>query len=171
MVRRAALSISALALAATLLLNFQGPGQASTLVIGTAGSGSSVASGTTSGSTAEPTTGSTSGSSSGSSSGSTSTATAAPATGTASYRGDLVSTRFGDVQVQVTVTDGAITDVQALALPVGGHSGQISNIVEPLLRSEALAAQSASIDVISGATYTSRGYATSLQSALDAAGL
>ena len=69
------------------------------------------------------------------------------------------------------MTDGKITDVQALALPVGGHSGQISNIVAPMLRSEALAAQSASIDVISGATYTSRGYATSLQSALDAAGL
>jgi uncharacterized protein with FMN-binding domain len=162
MVRRTALSISALALAAALLLNFQGPGQASTLVIGTAGSGSSVSSGTSSGTT--------SGTSSGSS-GSTATATAGPATGTATYTGNLVSTQFGDVQVQITVTDGAITDVQALALPVGGHSGQISNIVAPMLRNEALAAQSASIDVISGATYTSRGYATSLQAALDAAGL
>jgi len=170
MVRRAALSISALALAAILLLNFQGPGQASTLVIGTAGSGSGIASGTSSGAVSDATLAPTSGTTSGSS-GSTATATAGPATGTATYAGDLVSTRFGDVQVQITVTDGAITDVRALALPVGGHSGQISNIVEPLLRSEALAAQSASIDVISGATYTSRGYATSLQSALDAAGL
>jgi len=170
MVRRAALSISALALAATLLLNFQGPGQASTLVIGTAGSGSNVASGTSPGAVAGSTPAATSGTTSGSS-GSTATATAGPASGTATYAGDLISTRFGDVRVQITVTDGAITDVQALALPVGGHSGQISNIVEPMLRSEALAAQSASIDVISGATYTSRGYATSLQSALDAAGL
>ena len=168
MVRRAALSISALALAATLLLNFQGPGEASTLVIGTAGSGSSIASGTSSGAVSGATPAANSGTTSGSSG---PTATAGPVTGTATYAGDLVSTRFGDVQVQITVTDGAITDVQALALPVGGHSGQISNIVEPLLRSEALAAQSASIDVISGATYTSRGYATSLQSALDAAGL
>jgi len=156
MFRRLALSISALALAAALLLNFQGPGQASIAVLDTTSvSGSSISSGPTSGS----------------SSGSTSTATPAPATGTASYTGDLVSTRFGDVKVQVTVTDGTITDVQALALPVGGHSGQISNVVAPLLRSEALAAKSASIDVISGATYTSRAYATSLQSALDAAGL
>lgn len=58
-----------------------------------------------------------------------------------------------------------------MALPTGGHSGRISDEVGPLLRSEALAAQSAQIDVISGATYTSRAYATSLQSALDAAGL
>ena len=156
MFRRLALSISALALAAALLLNFQGPGQVSIAMLDTTSvSGSSISSGPTSGS----------------SSGSTSTATPAPATGTASYTGDLVSTRFGDVKVQVTVTDGTITDVQALALPVGGHSGQISNVVAPLLRSEALAAKSASIDVISGATYTSRAYATSLQSALDAAGL
>ena len=78
--------------------------------------------------------------------------------------------RYGDVQVQVTVSGGAVSDVTALQLPDGdGHSARISSIVEPMLRSEALQAQSASIDLVSGATYTSGAYQQSLQSALDAA--
>jgi uncharacterized protein with FMN-binding domain len=96
-------------------------------------------------------------------------------TGTASssqtVNGSLVSTRFGDVEVQITVSNGAITDVTAVALPSGGRSGQISRYVEPILASEALQAQSSAIDIISGATYTSRAYAQSLQSALDQAGI
>jgi len=80
-------------------------------------------------------------------------------------------TPYGPVQVQITVGGGQINDVQALSLPTGGHSGRISNAVAPMLRSEALTAQSASINVISGATYTSIGYARSLQSAIDAAGI
>jgi uncharacterized protein with FMN-binding domain len=178
MVRRVALSISALALAAVLLLNFQGPGQFTTGALGisrSSGSGSVAAVGSTSGSS----TGSTSGSSSSSSSGSTSSpgsgsgslATTPPATGSASYTGSLIATRYGDVQVRITVSDGVITDVRAVALPVGGHSGRISSIVEPMLRSEAMSAKSASINIISGATYTSLAYAQSLQSAIDAAGL
>jgi uncharacterized protein with FMN-binding domain len=78
---------------------------------------------------------------------------------------------YGPVQVQIVVTNGKIADVRALALPRGGHSGRISQFVEPILRSQALAAQSASIDGISGATFTSSAYAQSLQAALDAAGL
>lgn len=84
--------------------------------------------------------------------------------------GDVVSTRFGDIQVQVTISGGAIADVTALELPSGDrHSSQISNAVEPMLREAALSAQSANIDLVSGATYTSRAYAQSLQSALDQA--
>ena len=75
------------------------------------------------------------------------------------------------MQVQITVASGKLTDVQATRLPSGGRSGQISNYVEPILSSEALQAQSATIDVISGATYTSEAYARSLQSALDKAGI
>jgi uncharacterized protein with FMN-binding domain len=87
------------------------------------------------------------------------------------FTGQDVSMRYGDVQVQVTVSGGAVTDVTALQLPDGdGHSARISSIVEPMLRSEALQAQSASIDLVSGATYTSGAYQQSLQSALDAAG-
>jgi uncharacterized protein with FMN-binding domain len=84
--------------------------------------------------------------------------------------GETVATRFGDVQVQVTISGGTIVDVTALELPSGDRrSAQISDAVEPVLREEALAAQSAEIDLLSGATYTSRAYAQSLQSALDQA--
>jgi uncharacterized protein with FMN-binding domain len=84
--------------------------------------------------------------------------------------GQVVSTRYGDVQVQVTVSGGSITDVTALQLPDrDGHSARISSAVEPMLRSMALQAQSANIDLVSGATYTSGAYRESLQSALDSA--
>ena len=84
--------------------------------------------------------------------------------------GQVVSTRFGDVQVEVVMAAGKITDVVALELPTGRRSGQISNYAGPILRQEALQAQSANIDLVSGATYTSDAYAQSLQSALDQAG-
>jgi uncharacterized protein with FMN-binding domain len=82
--------------------------------------------------------------------------------------GNAVDTPYGTVQVQITLQNGVITDAQALQLPSGGgHTGQISAYAGPQLRSEVLAAQSAQIDTISGATYTSGGYIQSLQSALD----
>ncbi|WP_427016010.1 FMN-binding protein [Pseudarthrobacter sp. P1] len=95
----------------------------------------------------------------------------APAAGpSGTYTGTSVSTRFGNVQVQVTMSAGTITDVTALQLTdVDGRSRQISNRAAPILRSEVLAAQSASVDGVSGATYTSDGYLQSLQSALDQA--
>ena len=84
--------------------------------------------------------------------------------------GSVVQTRFGSVQVQVTIAGGKISAVTALQLPSDRQrSAEISGIVEPMLRSEALTAQSAQIDLISGATYTSDAYAQSLQSALDQA--
>jgi len=84
--------------------------------------------------------------------------------------GDDVPNQFGDVQVQVTFASGKITDVKALQLPFDRRrSAEISQYVEPYLRSEALQAQSAQIDLISGATYTSMSYAQSLQSAIDKA--
>jgi uncharacterized protein with FMN-binding domain len=85
--------------------------------------------------------------------------------------GPTVETRFGPVQVQIEVSGGTITDVLALQLPSGGRSGRISSAAEPTLHDEALAAQSAAIDGVSGATYTSRAYEQSLQAALDQAGL
>jgi uncharacterized protein with FMN-binding domain len=85
--------------------------------------------------------------------------------------GQVVQTRYGDIQVQITVNGTQITDVQALQLPRDrDYSAQISDYVEPYLRQMALQAQSARIDVISGATYTSEGYAMSLQSAIDQLG-
>jgi uncharacterized protein with FMN-binding domain len=70
--------------------------------------------------------------------------------------------------VQVTISGGALTKVTALQLPDrDGRSRQIASTAEPVLREEALTAQSASIDLLSGATFTSEAYAESLQSALD----
>jgi uncharacterized protein with FMN-binding domain len=86
--------------------------------------------------------------------------------------GPVVSTRFGDVEVAVNVTGKRVTDVQAPELPYDRpRSASISQYVAPVLRSEALAAQSAQIDTVSGATYTSDAYAQSLQAALAQAGL
>jgi uncharacterized protein with FMN-binding domain len=86
------------------------------------------------------------------------------------FTGAAVGTVYGTVQVAVTIVGGAVTEVQALQLPSGdGKSQQISNRAEPVLRAEALQAQSASIRNVSGATYTSRGYVQSLQAALDQA--
>lgn len=81
-----------------------------------------------------------------------------------------MQTRFGTVQVQVTVKGGVITDVTALHLTdEEQRSVQISNRAAPLLRSEVLSAQSANVQTIGGATITSDAYLTSLQAALDAA--
>jgi len=104
------------------------------------------------------------------------TATAAPTPGSGASAattidGPVISTRFGEIQVEVVVTSGKLTDVVALQLPAGRRSGSISTYAEPILHQEALQAQSAKIDTVSGATYTSDAYAQSLQAALDQAGL
>jgi uncharacterized protein with FMN-binding domain len=98
----------------------------------------------------------------------TTTTTAADGT----YTGSSVNTRFGSVQVQVTVSGGAITDVTALHLTdADGRSVQISNRAAPVLHDEVLASQSANVSNVSGATYTTQAYLSSVQSALDQAGL
>lgn len=85
--------------------------------------------------------------------------------------GPVISTQYGQIQVEVVVAGGKLTDVVALQLPTGRRSGQISSYVEPILHQEALKAQNASIDLVSGATYTSDAYTQSLQAALNQAGL
>ena len=102
-----------------------------------------------------------------------STANQAASSGVAdgTYAGSTVGTRFGDVQVQVTISGGTITDVTPLQLTDhDGRSVSISNRAAPILRDEVLQAQSASVSFVGGATYTSAGYVQSLQAALDAAG-
>jgi uncharacterized protein with FMN-binding domain len=82
--------------------------------------------------------------------------------------GQAIQIPFGTVQVQLTVQNGTITDVQALQMPSADrHSYAISSYAAPQLRSEVLQTQSAQIHAISGATYTSEGYIQSLQSAID----
>jgi uncharacterized protein with FMN-binding domain len=76
--------------------------------------------------------------------------------------------KWGPVQVEIIVRGTQILDVRPLQLPVGhSRSAQISNQSAPYLRAEVLQAQSARINGVSGATYTSRGYAASVQSAID----
>jgi len=112
-----------------------------------------------------------SGSSGTGTSGTTGSAGAAAKAG-GTYDGDVVQTRFGSVQVQITVKAGTITDVTALKLTDHeGRSVQISNYAAPILRSEGLQAQSADVQTVGGATVTSDAYLTSLQAALDAANL
>ena len=77
---------------------------------------------------------------------------------------------FGIVQVQLTLTNGKITAVTPIQEPQNdGHSADLSSYSIPKLGQEVLSAQSASIDAVSGATYTSLGYAQSVQAALDSA--
>jgi uncharacterized protein with FMN-binding domain len=98
--------------------------------------------------------------------------TATTAAARETVAGSVIRTKFGDVQVQATVQGGHLLDVVALQLPFDRQKSQnISDRAAPMLRAEALAAQSARIDTISGATYTSNAYAQSLQAALDAARL
>lgn len=88
------------------------------------------------------------------------------------FQGDTSQTRWGPVQVEITVADGKITNVSTLQYPSGDRkSMSISNQVLPWLQQEALRAQSANITGISGATYTSTGFITSLASALQKAGI
>jgi uncharacterized protein with FMN-binding domain len=86
------------------------------------------------------------------------------------YKGSLVDTEYGTVQVSATISGGKISQVTALKLTDdGGRSVQISREAVPILRSEVLKAQSTKVDSVSGATYTTEGYLTSLQAALDSA--
>ncbi|MFC7841456.1 FMN-binding protein [Streptomyces sp. NPDC057382] len=83
--------------------------------------------------------------------------------------GDAAQTQYGAVQVRLTMSNGKITQAEAVQAPEGGRSGQITASSVPRLNQAAVAAQSADIDAVSGATYTSAGYKKSLQSALDKA--
>ncbi|MEV7970979.1 FMN-binding protein [Sphaerisporangium sp. NPDC088356] len=92
--------------------------------------------------------------------------------GTRTVTGDAVDTRWGPVQVRITLSGNKITAVDAVVVPdSNGRDREINSFAVPILTHEALAAQSAQIDTVSGATYTSQGYAGSLQSALDKAGV
>lgn len=93
-------------------------------------------------------------------------------TSATTYTGDSVQTRWGPVQVRITVVDGAITVSEAIVYPDGNHEDrEINAFALPVLNQEAVTRQSADIDMVSGATVTSEGYLQSLQSAIDQAHL
>lgn len=104
------------------------------------------------------------------SSSSASSGSGSAGTGTKTVTGDTIQTRWGPVQVRITIKNSRLTEVEAVTYPTDNPRDQeINSYAIPRLRSEALQAQSADIDAVSGATYTSDGYRQSLQSALDSA--
>jgi uncharacterized protein with FMN-binding domain len=164
--RRVALALFSTITGLVILLDFKTHSTTAGTVpaaVGTAGTGTGT--GATSDATSSAGTaaaGSTS--SSGTSSGS--------ASGTKTVTGDSVDTRWGPVQVQITVTNGKVSKANAVVYPSGNPRDQeINAYAIPALNQEAVSASSAKIDMISGATVTSTGYLGSLQSALDKAGL
>jgi uncharacterized protein with FMN-binding domain len=86
------------------------------------------------------------------------------------FTGNAVDVGYGNVQVKITVSNGKITDAQAVQAP-SGRNDRYTNMSVPVLRQRTLAAQSANINGVSGASYTSYGWYTSLTSALKQAGL
>ena len=86
------------------------------------------------------------------------------------FTGPVVDVSYGNVQVQITVTNGKITDAQALIAPTGKND-KYTKMSLPTLRQQTLAAQSTSIQGVSGASYTTYGWRKSLQGAMVKAGL
>jgi uncharacterized protein with FMN-binding domain len=86
------------------------------------------------------------------------------------YTGIVASSVYGDTQVQVTISGGKITAVEMLQTPSGpGHTQQVAAMSYPVLKSETIAAQSANVNIVSGATQNSQAFIQSLQSALSQA--
>ncbi|MEO8230517.1 MAG: FMN-binding protein [Chloroflexota bacterium] len=178
MPKRAVIAIVTTALALVLLLSFKTPDSSALRSTGNGGNLPAATSGVAAGTSAPGVAAGTSapgvaGGTAAPTPAATGQATLAPAAGglaDGTVMGPALDTRFGPVQVQVTVANGKVTDVTALQLPFDrSRSAQISQYAEPILRSEALQAQTAKIDLVSGATYTSDAYAQSLQAALDQA--
>ena len=138
------------------------------------GSGGAISGSLGSGSSTAPSSAASSSSASSSAAAAPTTAAAAPSTAPASstVTGTVADTRWGPVQVQLTIAGKKITNVAVVQYPNGnGKDQEINAQALPILIQETLDKQSASIDMVSGATVTSDGYLQSLQSALDKAGL
>ena len=87
-----------------------------------------------------------------------------------SFTGDAISMRYGIVQVKITVQNGKIVDAQAVKAPTGSND-RYTQMAVPRLREQTITAQSANIQGVSGASFTSYGWYTSLVSAIAKAGL
>lgn len=170
--KRVALAIFGTVAGLVMLLNFKTHTSTASIPAAVATTGPNTG-GTSSGSTPAASTPSASASATSTSGASgTSASKAASSTGTKTVTGDSVDTQWGPVQVQISVTNGKITAVRAVDYPQNnGRDQEINSYAIPALNQEALTAGSAQIDSISGATVTSGGYISSLQSAIDKAGL
>jgi uncharacterized protein with FMN-binding domain len=155
-VRARSAVLASLASAAILLIGWQAGSEASTPG-GTTADATTPGAGTPSGSTGSTAAGKSAG---------------PPVAGAkdGTFDGRQIRTRYGTMQVRTTIAGGKITDIVPLKLTdVGSLSGEIDRQAVPMLRSEVLSSQSAKVHTIAGATYTSQGYLSSLQAALDAA--
>ena len=103
---------------------------------------------------------------SGSTAGSGSTATATPAAAARIVHGDAIPFRFGTVQADVELTGSTITDITTVQAPGGGYQKYTDRAI-PTMKQRIIKAQSTNVAAVSGATYTSKGYAQSVQSALN----
>lgn len=163
--RRAPIVLTSTVAGVVAVLTFHAREPAASTAVAASNSATGVAS---SGPDSTAATGTTTGSTGASGAATTTRSGATTITGTRSATGDAIDTQYGAAQVKVTVTDGKITDVQALQLQGNEpKSVQISGQAAPQLRESALAKQTAAIDAVSGATITSASYEASLQSALD----
>jgi uncharacterized protein with FMN-binding domain len=162
---RAAVTLAATAIGVVLLFSFRTPPAApiATLTPSSISSSSPTPSPTATPSGAPPSGGASP----------TPTATPAPAANglkSGSFTGQTYTNPYGNVQVQVVISGGKITSVKTIQYPNGHQQSVfINSQALPLLEQEVLNAQSAQINIIGGATFTSQGYAQSVQSALDAA--
>ena len=163
--KRVILSVTGTVIGVVALLSFKTHGQVATASGGLPSAGTSAATSPSSSATgAPPDPSTTSGSSTPASTSSKPTST--------SYTGTAEQTRYGIVQVKITVKAKKITNVGFVQLTAfDGRSQQINSEAAPILLQETLKAQSANINSVSGASYTSQGYVQSLQSALDKAGI
>ncbi|MBK9697936.1 MAG: FMN-binding protein [Propionibacteriaceae bacterium] len=168
--RRITMIITSTIAAVVLLFSYRTSTNATAANPATAEDTTTPTSGSTAGTTVTPSATSSSTSSDSSSGSSSSGSASSSALNSGTFTGDAVTTRWGVVQVQITVADGTITAAKALQYPnENGKDQQINAYAIPLLNSEVTQAQSAEIDAVSGATVTSNGYLQSLQSAIDAA--
>ena len=166
--RRIIISSAATISGVVLLLSLK-PHSTATTSSASISTGSSQSSSTDGGTSASPSpsTGSASSSASASSSSGSGSSTS-----TQTFTGTAAQTRFGPVQVKITVKNKKITNIEVVEYPSDNPKDQqINSYALPVLNQEAISAQSAQIDSVSGATYTSDGYVSSLQSAIDQAGL
>ena len=161
--KRAPIVLTGTALGLGAVLGYHTESTHSTVVSAAAGSAttqtrSAASSSTASTSTATTTTSAT-------------TSSASPSANTRTATGEDVSSRYGDVQVKVTMSGSHITAISVVSLNVTDpRSDSIDQVAIPDLRQQAISAQSAKIDGVAGASYTSQAYEQSLQSALDKLG-
>ena len=165
---RAAVTLAATAIGVVLLFSFRTPPAAAIATLSPSSTSSSTS---TPSPTATPSGAPPSGGASPTPT-ATATATPRPASGlkSGSFTGQSYANPYGNVQVQVVISGGKITSVKTIQYPNGHQQSVfINSQALPLLEQEVLNAQSAQINIIGGATFTSQGYAQSVQSALDAA--